>query len=478
MTSISENLESLRSAGLPKSGSIPRPKHRWKRRVIAPTLILGSAGSLLAISAADALTPKAPVWVVPVIPMAMGAEPPASGYSGDRPANNRAVTVQAPGWIEPDPYPINIAALAEGVVREILVMEGDAVQKGQLVVRMYDDDARLNLQLQRADLEIAQSEKTRAEAEVQALELQRAGVADRLERAQRLSSMGAGADADRAQLDHQARSLAQSVAAAMANVEVAEARINRHEQACRQAELMLSRMEISAPASGIVLSRFVEPGVRVSLDGPGGAIEHAPKGIVIRLYDPSRLQVRVDVPLADIAPIQVGATVEITSDALPNRVFRGRVSRILQEGNIQKNTIQLKVSLSDPDPVLRPEMLVRVRIAGVAAEDHDASPTHEDGSSGPRSFRVLLPDHVLSRREESKARVWAVVHDRNADSTVATARSVTLQRADVAGYVEVTEGLQPGDRVIAPPHENLRDGSHVRIMGEAADSGSTGEVSP
>ena len=50
-------------------------------------------------------------------------------------------TVQASGWVEPDPYPVAVTALTEGVVAEVLVLEGQAVKKGQTVARMVSDDA-------------------------------------------------------------------------------------------------------------------------------------------------------------------------------------------------------------------------------------------------------------------------------------------------------------------------------------------------
>ena len=54
-------------------------------------------------------------------------------------------------------------------------------------------------------------------------------------------------------------------------------------------------------------------------------------GAVVRLYDPARLQVRVDVPLVDAAKVGVGTAAQITTEALPNVVFRGSVTRVVHE---------------------------------------------------------------------------------------------------------------------------------------------------
>ena len=55
----------------------------------------------------------------------------------------RSAVTEAAGWLEADPFPIYVPALAPGIVKEVLVLEGEPVEAGQVVVRMIDDDARL-----------------------------------------------------------------------------------------------------------------------------------------------------------------------------------------------------------------------------------------------------------------------------------------------------------------------------------------------
>ena len=63
------------------------------------------------------------------------------------------------------------------------------------------------------------------------------------------------------------------------------------------------------------------------------------------LYEEGNLQARIDVPLNEAAMIYLGQPVEIVSSILPEKVFNGKVTRILGEADLQRNTLQVKVSL-------------------------------------------------------------------------------------------------------------------------------------
>src|SRR5687767_8137272 len=97
--------------------AVPPPKFAWKTRVLLPGAILLVVLLLIGYTAKDALWPAMQVRVVPVVVKSGGSGGPASG----------GATVQAPGWVEADPYPISVPALADGVVKEVIALEGHAV---------------------------------------------------------------------------------------------------------------------------------------------------------------------------------------------------------------------------------------------------------------------------------------------------------------------------------------------------------------
>src|SRR5687767_2034604 len=101
--------------------AVPRPKSRWKTRVALPAALLLVTAGLLAYAARDALRPATPVRVVPVVVRTVQDAGPAAGPGGGGASTaGGGATVQAPGWVEPDPFPPAGPALADGGAREAL----------------------------------------------------------------------------------------------------------------------------------------------------------------------------------------------------------------------------------------------------------------------------------------------------------------------------------------------------------------------
>ena len=196
------------------------------------------------------------------------------------------------------------------------------------------------------------------------------------------------------------------------------------------------------------MGRLTEPGSKVVIisDNPGSAR-------VLSLYDPARLQVRVDVPLADAAKIGVGQQAHVIAEVLPDRTFNGTVTRVLHEANIQKNTLEVKVSLSEPDPQLRPEMLARVRFLAKAE------------SGVEKAGQRLFASEAAFRGSGANPTAW-VVRDFDGDHGIATARSVKLGSIRANGWVDVLDGLQPGDLVITRSPGELAEGKRVKVVKE------------
>jgi len=462
--------------------TIPRPPLRWITRILVPAVILTSASGLLLYSARSALTPATQVWVIPVVATARGMDHAANSADAVTRSGEgaSAMLVQAPGWIEPDPYPIYVPALTEGVIREILVLEGERVAAGQVVARLVDADARLAVESMEALLASAQAGVAKAEADVRAAEAQAAETDDRLTRMRKLAATGSAPEGEITQLQFRLSAVQQELVAAEASVAVARANVQSQTVARDEAQLALARTEIVTPAAGVVMARFVEPGSRVSMGGRGkpGTAAESMSGTILRLYDPAKLQVRVDVPLADFARIDVGTPAEVITEALPETVFRGVVSRVVHEANIQRNTVQVKVAIENPMDTLKPEMLARVRFYAkrnstavdqhrpVASMNADAMPSSVAQLQG--ALRLLIPDKVLLDRIGETAGVWIVEHNTRNQATVASQRRIHTRATERSGYVEVIDGLRPGDRVIVNPPASLRHGTRVQVLGEAS----------
>lgn len=497
------------------AGRVPPPKRKWRTRVLLPLAVFVLTGGLVVYAAGDALWPRTPVRVVPVlVKMDIEAQPAGT------------VVVQAPGWVEADPFAVGVSALADGVVEEMLVLEGERIEAGQVVARLVDDDARIALsevearlaqrqaaleaaraalaeaernweypielrrKLHTAEAELAEkrAELARWPAELRQAEAHLVYLAAEHERLKPLferdvvseielvearqarETQAALVDAIRRRepvLEAQIARLEAEVAAARESLELriadtralaeakagvafAEAAVATAQAAVDDARLRLSRMEVRSPAGGVVMARLAEPGSKLLLqmDNPHSAQ-------VVRLYDPNSLQVRVDVPLVDAAKVGVGQEAEVVVDVLPERVFRGQVTRVVHEADLQKNTLQVKVAIAEPSPALKPEMLARARFLAME------QPTPGD----ERAAEYLLVPKAAAVEHDGAEGVWV------ADQVERVARFVAaeLRPRGAGDWVIVAEGLRPGDRVIIDPPAGLRDGQRITLQEVAAD---------
>lgn len=461
--------------------TVPRPRSRWFSRILVPALILLAAGGALAYAARDALAPRIPVHVAAVVPRPLAAPSPQDATSpqgeGDGPAALGHVVAQAPGWVEPAPFPIAVPALTEGVVREVLVLEGETVTQGQVVVRLIDDDARLALRAAEAMVQERTAEVARATAAVATAEsmvqvgrLEADEVRDEVTRKRELLGIGGVSEGELRRLELRLSAADARIVGAQRGVDEAHAMVEEVRAALHAAmvgrdtaALMLARTEVRAPVAGVVMARLVEPGSRVSMGPAAPTGEGGMSGAVLRIYDPARLQVRVDVPIADAAGVGVGTRAVVTTEALPDAAFTGAVSRVVHEANIQRNTVQFKVALDSPSPVLKPEMLTRVKLHASGESGGNAGP---EGAAPDGDFTLLVPQAAVITGAEGRGSVWVV--DRTSGQPRGALREISIRPSSEAGFVVVTAGLGLTDRVILDPasHPRLRPGALLRIVGE------------
>ncbi len=479
------------------SGGVPRPPGRWKTRVLLPALLLAGMAMGSAYAARDALWPAVEVEVIPVVVGDASTARAAPRGGG--------VMVQAPGWIEPEPFATRVAALREGVVASVLVLEGQAVEAGQVVVRLNEDDVRMAMTKAEAQLAHAQADLEAAgralgqvgessqqlaaegsawaelaaelaklpaetavhEAKVSQLQIQlnarRQAVQQNVVSPVQVELLEASLRAAEAELEATRRQEAVLVARLdwrrselKSNLAMAQARLQVAQAERQQAAMALARSEIVSPMTGVVLSRQVEPGSHVSIAEPESTT-------VLRLYDPAKLQVRVDVAQAQAGRIGVGQPAQIVVDGLPEHAFTGHVTRVMHEADIGRNTLQFKVSIDQPLPQLKPQMAARVRLLA-SVEPGDAS--------SPNGQRMFAPVRIVGSEPGSAAEVWLVDHQQRAGL-----RSITLGELRQGQWMEIRSGLNPGDRLIANPPADLKPGQRVnaREISQASDTHAGGE---
>jgi HlyD family secretion protein len=164
------------------------------------------------------------------------------------------------------------------------------------------------------------------------------------------------------------------------------------------------------------------------------------------------LQVRVDARFEDIPKVSLNQLVEIDNPALSSPLI-GKVLFVSSEADIQKNTLQVKVEISDPPAVLKPEMLVDVTFI---------APEQIAGRDEPTT-RVKL--YVLKQLIQSGSEgsfVWL------ADQSEGVARKRPVETGSVSsnGLVEIVSGLSISSRIISSGIDGLNDGDRIQVTSE------------
>ncbi|WP_367875075.1 efflux RND transporter periplasmic adaptor subunit [Luteolibacter sp. Populi] len=389
----------------------------------------------------------------------------ASQESGTAsPASSGSMLFQASGWIEPDPLPIKATALIDGVVAEVHALEGQTVQKGDLLATLIDADAKLALTAAERTRVALISACTAHEASVETLKKKLQGAVtrivaaktsedeaeDRYSRLKDLKGAISASDIVSARLRHEReQSMHMAAQAEASELEAEIIRVNLEtkskadeiataEVAIDQARLALERTRILSPITGRVLRLNAAPGQKKML-----LMDDPDSSTIAILYDPAHLQVRVDVPLADAANLSAGQKAKVRCSLLPDKVFEGEVTRIIGEADLQRNTLQAKVRIDNPTEQLRPEMLCRVEFLG------SATSTTPGGGGG--SLATWAQQAAIDGNS-----VWVC----DPESKRVSKRAIEASSESREGMVRITAGLRPGEQVILSP-QGLRDGQRV-----------------
>lgn len=209
----------------------------------------------------------------------------------------------------------------------------------------------------------------------------------------------------------------------------------------RMARLELSYANVVAPISGVIAERSIKPGNFVQINTP-----------IFRIVDTSRLEATLNVPERELATLKGGLPVQLIVDALPGQVFQGRVDRVAPVVDSGSGTFRV-VCAFDGGGLLQPGMFGRMKI------DYDQ-----------RADALTVPRNALLEDNDDPA-VFVVRGDK------AARVSVKLGYYD-GPWVEVREGLKPGDRVVTAGKVALREGSKVQVIGDPAAKPATAAAKP
>ncbi|MGV2290022.1 efflux RND transporter periplasmic adaptor subunit [Trinickia sp. YCB016] len=216
----------------------------------------------------------------------------------------------------------------------------------------------------------------------------------------------------------------------VANLAAANANVQRLQQ-------LESFKRIVAPFTGVITQRNVDVG---DLIDAGSGTSRA----LFALAQADPLRVYVQMPQAYSQNVKVGMQVVVTQAELPGQPFHGTITHIAGAIDVPTRSLQLEVTLPNPDGKLRPGAYVQV---AVPSTEH---------------ARLLVPDNALLFRAEGPR--LAVV---DANGEVHLRKIVIAQ--DLGQNLEIESGIEPTDKVIVNPSDSISDGDHVTIAPASTD---------
>tara|TARA_R110000772_G_scaffold268571_1_gene396451 strand:- start:189271 stop:190344 length:1074 start_codon:yes stop_codon:yes gene_type:complete len=189
----------------------------------------------------------------------------------------------------------------------------------------------------------------------------------------------------------------------------------------------VEKMTIPAPFDGTVGLRHISVGDYVE----------AGKDLVnLENIDP--IKVEFQIPERYLRVVRPDGAIRVSPDALPGETFDGRIYAIDPRIDAGGRSVSIRARLTNERKVLRPGMFVRVSL--IIDRNLEA---------------LVLPEEAVVRRGDKQV-VFRIIDG----AAVITPVTLGLRQT---GFVEVVEGLNPGDVVVTAGHAKLREGSLVEI---------------
>lgn len=326
-----------------------------------------------------------------------------------------------------------IQATQTALVSQVLLDAGDRVEKGQLVMILTNSALEAELASVRSQLAQVKSQLSQAELELLARRAELNQAQDDLDRKKALLDAGALAEADYQTAQLQFSKIRNSVAQQESSVAGLAQQVGDHQIMLDALLSQSAEWEVRSSVAGVLLDRPVKKGQVV-----------APGTLLAQIGADEGMEIKTDLLSDEIGQVQVGQKVTITAPVLGEQSLSGQVGKIYPQayekvsalGVIQR---RVPVVISLPQTAnLRPGYEVRVAIETVHKEDV-----------------TLLPREAIRLNSTGDYQVMAVVDNRMVITPVIVGDKNQL-------WVEIIEGIEPGQIVIRDGSQEVKEGSRVK----------------
>lgn len=389
-------------------------------------------------------------------------------------------TVSASGKIQPETE-VKIQSEVSGQIIELPVKEGDAVEKGQLLVKINPDLYNSALNRAEAALNSAKSNLSSAKSRLAQAEAQYNVTNLNYQRQKKLFDDGAISKAELENITSQWETSKAEVAAAKESIFSAQFAIESAQAGVNEASDNLKRTTILAPMSGTVTALNKELGETVLGNNMMSG------EVIMNVSALDFMEVNVEVNESDIVRVNLGDTAIVEVDSYKNEKFKGEVTEI---GNTALNAIGDQMNLNQVT-----NFSVKIRILPesyqhlMRGKDSNYSP-FKPGMSATvdivteKSDRALsIPIKAVAARDDTSS-VSLLDKINQSETTAASDRdpfTVVFVHDNASGkavirvvetgiqddkFIEIKSGITEGEEVITGPYElvaqTLKSGEKVK----------------
>jgi membrane fusion protein (multidrug efflux system) len=327
-----------------------------------------------------------------------------------------------------------VVAKVSGVVKEIMVEEGDKVKAGQVLAKLEDEEFIHRLAQEETKLE---------------------ELANELQRNQELfkNKLISTEAYDRTKYEYQTQKSTYDLT-----------------------KLDLNYTEIKTPISGIVSERFIKVGNMVTVNQE-----------TFRVTDFDPLLVKLHVPEKELSKLKPGFPAELMADAVPGKTFSAAILRISPVVSAETGTFKVTVGVKDKSLKLKPGMFTRINIVydthestlllpkdAVLTEDSESTvfivKEKVEDKSESKEKRERAGEIVKTEKLQAGEKPQAETNSETDSEPKETIKSLVVSKQMVTtGYansthVEVLSGVKLGDIVVKTGLGSLKNGARVKVV--------------
>ena len=397
--------------------------------------------------------------------------------------------VTASGEVKPTTY-TNVTAQGFGRITEILVKEGDHIKKGDRLLLQENVQANADVQAQAAAINSAESGVQAAEASWKAAQSDLVSQQANMEKAKLDWERGQGLYKDglipKQDFDQRKTSYDAAIAAGdsakarvqslKAQLEQTRSQVNQGKAVLVHTKDILQKTAYTSPINGIVSYLPVRVGEYVV---PG--IQNSTGSFLMTLSDMSVVTAEVKVDETDIVNVKTGQDADVTIDAVPGKVFKGKVTEIGSQAVLRSSGLattqsttstqeakdfKVVVTLDSPPSNLRPGLSTTAKIKTAEKKNVLAIPiqalavrTRKDLEEASKNAKknsnsnvTLAAPPPAAPGDPKKDEVQGVIV---VNGKKAIFRPVETGISGVTD-IEITKGLQPGDEIVTGSYKALR----------------------